>query len=223
MYADVEELELVGGHPALDLVNTVEPRVPQADVRPHDHLADPAALLAWARRAGLVDVAEGEEAGRVWAAQPGAGERALRATGQVREALHAVVLAAIGAAPVDDPAALAGLDQLQLHWAAAIGRSTLSLEPDGSGIGRLILGEAPAALVPDRAADAAVDLLRAADPDRLRRCPAEQGGCGWIFLDRSRNGSRRWCQMADCGTQAKIRRLTERRRAARRLDSLATG
>src|SRR5579875_920577 len=99
MYAGVEELELVGGHPALDLVNTVEPRVPQADVRPHDHLADPVALLAWARRAGLVDVAEGEEAERVWAAQPGAGERALRATREVREALYAVVLAAMGAAP----------------------------------------------------------------------------------------------------------------------------
>jgi predicted RNA-binding Zn ribbon-like protein len=36
-----------------------------------------------------------------------------------------------------------------------------------------------------------------------------------VFLDRSRNGSRRWCRMADCGTTVKARRLTERRRAAR--------
>jgi predicted RNA-binding Zn ribbon-like protein len=223
MYANVAELELVGGHPALDLVNTVEPRVPQAGARPHDHFADPAAVLTWARRAGLVDAAEAEAAGRLWAAQPGAGEQALRATREVREALHAVLLAAIGAAPADGPAALAGLDQLQLRWAAAVGRSALSLAPHGPGIGRLVVGAAPATLVPDRAADAAVDLLRTADLDRLRRCPAEQGGCGWVFLDRSRNGSRRWCQMADCGTQAKIRRLTERRRAARRPRSNATG
>jgi predicted RNA-binding Zn ribbon-like protein len=223
MYANVAELELVGGHPALDLVNTVEPRVPQADGRSRDHLADPAAVLIWARRAGLVDVTEAEAAGRLWAAQPAAGEQALYAIREVREALCAVLLAALGAAPADDPAALAGLDQLQLRWAAAVGRSALSLELDGPGIGRLVVGAAPATLVPDRAADAAVDLLRTADPGRLRRCPAGQGGCGWIFLDRSRNGSRRWCQMADCGTQAKIRRLTERRRAARRPRSNATG
>jgi predicted RNA-binding Zn ribbon-like protein len=222
MYANVAELELVGGHPALDLVNTVEPRVPQADARPRDHLTDPAAVLVWARRAGLVDAAEAEAAGRLWAARPGAGEQALHAVREMREALHAVLLAALGAVPADDLAALAGLDQLQLRWAAAIGRSALSLQPDGPGLGRLVVGAAPGTLVPDRAADAAVDLLRAADPGRLRRCPADQGGCGWLFLDRSRNGSRRWCQMADCGTQAKARRLTERRRAARRPSAPAT-
>jgi predicted RNA-binding Zn ribbon-like protein len=60
-----------------------------------------------------------------------------------------------------------------------------------------------------------VDVLRMADLARLRRCPPAAGGCGWVFLDHSRNGSRRWCRMADCGTTAKARRLTERRRAAR--------
>jgi predicted RNA-binding Zn ribbon-like protein len=223
VYASVTELELVGGHPALDLVNTVEPRVPEATSRPHDHLADPGALLIWARRAGLVDAGEAELAERAWAAQPPAGEQALSATREVREALHAVLLAAIAAAPGDDPAVLAGLDQLQLRWAAAAGRSTLSIRPGSPGIGRLIVGAAPATLVADRAADAAVDLIRTADPGRLRRCPADQGGCGWMFLDRSRNGSRRWCQMADCGTQAKVRRLTERRRAARHPGSSDSG
>jgi predicted RNA-binding Zn ribbon-like protein len=58
-------------------------------------------------------------------------------------------------------------------------------------------------------------VLRMADLAGLRRCPPDAGGCGWVFLDHSRNGSRRWCRMADCGTTAKARRLTERRRAAR--------
>jgi predicted RNA-binding Zn ribbon-like protein len=62
---------------------------------------------------------------------------------------------------------------------------------------------------------AAMDLLLTADYGRLRRCPPEDGGCGWIVLDQSRNGSRRWCQMADCGSAAKSRRLTERRRDRR--------
>jgi predicted RNA-binding Zn ribbon-like protein len=57
--------------------------------------------------------------------------------------------------------------------------------------------------------------VRTVDLDRVRVCPLDEGGCGWVFLDRSRNGSRRWCAMADCGTQAKSRRLTARRRATR--------
>ena len=47
----------------------------------------------------------------------------------------------------------------------------------------------------------------------LQACPVDDGGCGWLFLDRSRNGSRRWCAMEDCGTRAKIRKLGARRRA----------
>jgi predicted RNA-binding Zn ribbon-like protein len=34
----------------------------------------------------------------------------------------------------------------------------------------------------------------------------EAGGCGWLFVDESRNGSRRWCSMKDCGNRAKARR-----------------
>jgi len=37
--------------------------------------------------------------------------------------------------------------------------------------------------------------------DRLRYCPS----CDWLFEDQTRNGSRRWCDMADCGSRAKSR------------------
>jgi predicted RNA-binding Zn ribbon-like protein len=40
-------------------------------------------------------------------------------------------------------------------------------------------------------------------------------GCCWMFLDRSRGAGRRWCSMADCGTEAKKRRYVEKRRARR--------
>jgi predicted RNA-binding Zn ribbon-like protein len=67
----------------------------------------------------------------------------------------------------------------------------------------------------DRIAVATVELLTTGDPGQLRACPLEDGGCGWLFLDRSRGHTRRWCVMADCGTKAKSRRLNDRRRAAR--------
>jgi predicted RNA-binding Zn ribbon-like protein len=69
--------------------------------------------------------------------------------------------------------------------------------------------------VPDRLAHAAVDLVRGLDVRQLKACPLDEGGCGWLFLDRSRNGSRRWCSMDDCGARAKARRLTARRRTNR--------
>jgi len=213
--SDIGELKLIGGHPAVDLVNTVEPRLPEPRAQPREHLTDPAALLVWARRAGLVEPAEEVATAAAWATVPAAGLSALSAVREIREALYAVLLAATHEAPDDSPATLAGLDQLHLRWVAAVARGELALATTGESAVRLDVGSAPDLRVSDRAAVAAVDLLRGSDLARLRQCRVDLGGCGWMFIDHSRNGSRRWCQMADCGTQVKSRRLTERRRGAR--------
>ena len=57
---------------------------------------------------------------------------------------------------------------------------------------------------------AAVELLTSGPLDHLKVC----GNCRWLFLDQSRNHSRRWCSMDECGTQMKQRRFVERRRRA---------
>jgi predicted RNA-binding Zn ribbon-like protein len=62
-------------------------------------------------------------------------------------------------------------------------------------------------------AAAAVDLLRHGPLDRLKLCQA----CPWLFLDLSRNHSRRWCSMNVCGGTLKMRRY--RARARRRSGS----
>lgn len=46
------------------------------------------------------------------------------------------------------------------------------------------------------------------DLSRLRQCGGQE--CGWFFLDSSRNRSRQWCDMKDCGNLAKVRRFRER-------------
>jgi predicted RNA-binding Zn ribbon-like protein len=212
---DVTELPLVGGHPALDLVNTVERGTPAPGGQPRDYLTDPPALLRWARRVSLVDEAEVSAVTDSWERDPSSAHAALAAVRDAREALHVALLATIDAVPSDTGTVAAALERLHSRWAAAVGRSRLVLEPERTTAARLAVGVIPGFLVPDRTADAAVDVLRMADLARLRRCPPAAGGCGWVFLDHSRNGSRRWCRMADCGTTAKARRLTERRRAAR--------
>jgi len=67
----------------------------------------------------------------------------------------------------------------------------------------------PAGSALDELVHAGVELVRSDAHHRLRLCT----NCTWLFLDLSRNHSRRWCSMESCGTQVKIRRLTERRRS----------
>lgn len=57
-------------------------------------------------------------------------------------------------------------------------------------------------------AHSALRLTVHAEPERLKICP----NCGWLFLDRSRNRSRAWCDMAVCGNRAKASRHYRRRR-----------
>jgi predicted RNA-binding Zn ribbon-like protein len=202
-----EQFRIVGGHPALDLVNTVTPRIP-GGLDGHDYLSGPSELLAWSRRTGIVTEPEIDAITAAWRRTPGLADSVLGATVEIREATYSVLAARL--ADSQAPRASA-FEQLMLRWAAAAARS--ALVPTVDGIAELVVGTAPARMIPDRLVAAAVELLRTADLRQLRACPIDEGGCGWLFLDRSRNGSRRWCAMEDCGTQAKIRKMSERRRA----------
>jgi predicted RNA-binding Zn ribbon-like protein len=67
---------------------------------------------------------------------------------------------------------------------------------------------------------AASDLLTGPDRGRIRLCEATAlDGCGWLFLDTSKNGTRRWCEMATCGNKYKARRHYARVRAGRRREA----
>lgn len=217
-------MRIVGGHLTLDLVNTVAPRRPAGEdtvnlatvvdkyvEEPdrHEYLAEPADLLAWAQRVEVVDAAEAAAVEAAWRAEPEADQQALGATLEVREAAYALLADRLPAAQAPlDPSVAVG--NLNLHWAAASARSALVLE---AGAVRLDVGVRPAQVIPDRLVRIAVDFLTTADSNRLKECPVEEGGCGFLFLDHSRNSTRRWCAMADCGSTAKARRLTASRRA----------
>ena len=227
MHPDVAELPLVGGHAALDLVNTLERGMPPDGQAPYDYLSDASALLRWTVRAGLVTELEADRVREAWREAPAAAYAGLAAVLDIREGLHRALLALIqpahartpgdpGGTTAGDPiAAQAALVALHERWSAAATRATLGMDESDPPTIRLTFGTVPALLVPDRIAEASLAVLLSGDLTRLRSCPVAEGGCGWLFLDQSRNGSRRWCRMADCGNGVKARRLTERRRAAR--------
>ena len=55
---------------------------------------------------------------------------------------------------------------------------------------------------------AAADLLTTRDHPLLRECASDE--CSWLYLDTTRNHSRRWCDMKGCGNKAKVRRYRQR-------------
>ena len=190
------ELELVGGAPVLELVNTQEgPR----DGEPgYDFLRDYAVLVAWAEHVGVLDgaaalAAEGRR-------HPQAAARVLDDTRALRAGAHAVFSAVANR----EPPPAEPLAQLDAAYAEAIRHARLApVGPaqfehtwEGASLER--------ALWP--LAYSAVDLLRNGPLDRLKACAA----CRWLFIDSSRNHSRRWCTMNICGASAKMRRYRAR-------------
>ena len=115
--------------------------------------------------------------------------------------------AASGEAPRDADLALIG-------DAAAAGRARERLVYDRSGVGWSLPADGDALERPLwEIASSAADVLTSAELDRVKECASDT--CEWVFLDRSRNRSRRWCDMSDCGNRAKARRFQAKTRAAR--------
>jgi predicted RNA-binding Zn ribbon-like protein len=180
-----ENIELWGGDLALDFANTLE-ALPGGPVL-RDHLGAYADLVAWAHHAGALPAR----------ARPRGGEADLARARDMRAAVHAV----FAAHAAGEPPPRKALRHVLGAYARAVERGWIE---DGIWVW--------SGAHPDRplwpVAVAAVDLLRSDRLARVKRC----GQCSWLFVDRSRNGSRRWCSMGECGAQVKMRRY----RAARR-------
>jgi len=201
-------MKLVGGDPCLDFVNTVGGRVeaggtPVGSEVLADKLPRYADLLAWSRHAGLLGDADARRLARRANDAPGEAVAVLGRARALREALHRTLRSLMRARrPAGED-----LDVLNAEIAAA--RSREALRP-GAGALRWgwidPTGRLDSVLWP--ISRAAADLLTS-DLTRLRQCGGDR--CGWLFLDRSRNRSRQWCSMEDCGNVSKVRRFRERR------------
>jgi predicted RNA-binding Zn ribbon-like protein len=188
---------LIAGELCLDFVNTVDPR--HAPGR-REYLGDYAALVAWAVHAGAIETGRGERLRRAAPGDQGEAERVLGRATRLREALYGLFSrAARGQPPAPD-----GLGVLQGELTRALSRLRLTWSP--AGYAREWEHGSPAldqVLWP--VAWSAAELLTQGPLDRIRECPG-QDTCGWLFLDLSKNASRRWCDMRVCGNRAKARR-----------------
>lgn len=197
--------DLVGGDAALDFVNTVTGR----DESPHDWLESYARLLEWTALVQLLPDSSVRALAKRARREPAAAAAALTRAKTLREAMFAVVTRTIaGNAPPKDALVLlrkqwiAGLAAHELRFAA--GRVTAALRPDAADFDLI------ARLVARRL----VEEVLQAPAGRLRLCQGPN--CSWLFLDRSKAGRRRWCDMAVCGNAAKSRRFLARSQRRRR-------
>lgn len=177
--------KLIGGRPSLDFVNTIS--WPDTD-RAHDWLDSPENLQRWLRAVGL------PVAPRKSVDLKGIAELRAAVSAVLRPLAHRQRPAAKAVEDLNRRIAQANLrraiDPRTLAWAWKPPARTL---------------DALAPVVMD-----AAELVTAAGHERLRYCPS----CDWLFEDQTRNGQRRWCDMADCGSRDKARRYYQRTREA---------
>jgi predicted RNA-binding Zn ribbon-like protein len=186
-----EDAHFIGGHPVLDLANTVFNRA--HPVEGNELLRTPSDLAAWCASAGLFE-----------SVPPVPSSELVTEVRAVREQVWAVFDAvARGEAVPSDPFGA-------LLQRAGVGVRAGDLPRIGATLDHLTAGPGGPRSIPTVLALLAVHALFTLPPDRVRAC----GRCGWLFLDSSRGGRRRWCSMSTCGNREKASRHRQAERAA---------
>jgi predicted RNA-binding Zn ribbon-like protein len=205
-FADLP-FQYIGGDPALDLVNTVDwtSRGPESD-----RLTDYDRLTRWAEGAGVLSLKLAAALRNRAAGQPREADAAYKRTVQVRRVLQRVFVAIAGGNPPAD-----ALDDFNRLLRQSLAHMRLvSSAATRTGQRKLRLGWEDLGLRLDAViwpvVWSAASLLASDEASRIRVC--EGADCGWMYVDRSRNRLRRWCQMETCGTREKSRRRYERMR-----------
>jgi predicted RNA-binding Zn ribbon-like protein len=199
----------VGGDPSIELVNTVDWTARGLE---SERLTDYERLTRWAEGAGVLSPEDGarlrQEAGR----RPDEAAAAYEQARWLRWVLQRV-FTAVGAGERPGDA----LDELNLILAETLGRLRLVPSDGTASDGHVTrwgwdgMGERlDSALWP--VVRSAAELLASDEAGRVHVCAGPD--CGWMYVDRSRNGLRRWCQTGTCGARAKARRYYARKRAA---------
>lgn len=197
------DVEFVGGSLALDFANTLGG---MHTAPSHEHLVEYGDLVEFGRLAGSLSPAQARRLLDEAARQPARAAAVLRRATALREAIWRA-FDAIAKNERADPSDLATIHE---HELVALGHARL--QQTGPGVSYAwsddLLLDRPVWAI----ARSAGELLRSDnDLERVRECGSAT--CEWLFIDRSRNHSRRWCDMNDCGNVAKVRRFRQRQRA----------
>lgn len=196
--------EFTAGALCLDFANTIH------DSRAEDNTDELRAigdLLQWAKEAGLVSVADHERLATLYARNSREAAAALAAGIATRDLMLRIFGGPANGRPVSS-ARLSELNAALGHTAGRprvhrhAGRTEMQWESVSDGLERILFA----------VLTSAAQLLASDRVGRIRECASAD--CTWLFVDETRNHSRRWCDMSSCGNRMKARRHYERSKAA---------
>jgi predicted RNA-binding Zn ribbon-like protein len=191
----------VGERLWLDFVNS------ERSTRGADALHDFESLIQWLEAASILDAERAGGIRRRAIQQPAGAAASLIDARRVRASLR--LLAERGS--VNEAVRLEALAEVNRVLGRSAGTRRLEVRPDGSFIRSFVpVGDAFAGLVIP-VVESAADALISGELARVRRCAAPR--CGRVFYDTTKNGRRRWCDMATCGNRAKAARHREKLRS----------
>lgn len=202
--ASKEAFDLSGGELCLDFANTLGgKRVSE----PRERLNSYADLVSWARQSGIVGETAASGLLEGAARHPKKAAATLARARKMREAIYRIWVAYIRQQrPAGEDMAL-----LNSVLAEALAHQRLVHGGQGYALGWADADALESILWP--VAKSAAELLTSEQAKRVRQCEEfEATECGWLFLDETRNRSRRWCSMSSCGNRAKARRHYHRTR-----------
>lgn len=184
----IGEAKLIGERLCLDFTNTVGGRNGSEII--FEKLKTYDDLLAWSVHAGILDH---KDARKLGAGSQSVVKRALR----LREAIYRICLAALKRESPNKKDMMLLNDEIRQarNHEFIDSKFQLLTKPTNNDPDRMLW---PVAL-------SAADLLTSHDLKRLQQCEAEN--CGWLFVDTSKNHTRQWCDMSDCGNRAKVRKF----------------
>jgi predicted RNA-binding Zn ribbon-like protein len=194
-------LELLAGRVCLDFVNTIDPRETQSPgARPRDYLQSYADLVLWSEYARLLPERRVSALLARAAKDPDLAQQVFERAIALREALYRVFSsAAEGKQPDADD-----LEGLRSAYRKVTAEASLVYSPEGFSWQWPDNDDALDQMLWPLVRSA-IELLTAPELRRIKVCPG-LGDCGWLFLDTSKSGQRRWCSMDSCGSRAKMRR-----------------
>jgi predicted RNA-binding Zn ribbon-like protein len=199
---NLREIVSVEAELCLEFANAAEAR--ESD-NP-EQFPDYAALVAWGRDFQALTATDAERLAHEADRHPVEAAFALGRAIELREALYRLFLAvAEDDAPDEGDLGILNAALTEAQTRRRIGYTSHGFEwewrPEADGFDTIMW----------LAALSAAELLNSEQLGNVKRCAND--GCAWLFVDATRNHSRRWCSMGDCGNRAKARRFYKRNRA----------
>ncbi len=196
--------ELTGGRLCLDFTNTVEDRPTD---HPHELFNNYSDLVSWSRQAQVLADQEALQLLAGAERQPGEASSVLAQAIMLREAIYRIFQA------VAEDAVPEKEDLVSLSIAIAEAIIHARIVPTAGGFTwEWIDTEVNLDRMLWPVVRSAEDLLFSDELDAVRVCASDT--CNWLFMDTSKNHSRRWCDMKSCGNRAKARRFYSRKKGA---------